>query len=54
MDKDDETEYQVLPPSAEKKYFRPGEVVTAERLNELIDAIDALEKRVKELEKNTK
>ena len=55
MNKDKETDDQILPPAMEKKkYFQAGDIVTAERLNELIDAIDSLEKRVKELEQSIK
>lgn len=55
MKKENETDVFIPPISVEKsKYFQTGEILTAERLNELIDAIDSLEERVKELEKTIK
>ena len=36
------------------KHFQPGELITAERLNEIIDAIETLQERIRKLEERNK
>jgi len=36
------------------KRFQPGDLVTAEHLNEIIDAIESLQERIKKLEERCK
>ncbi len=53
MKEESKTENPVPSLNTEKlKYFEAGDIVTAESLNALVDAIELLEKRVMELEKN--
>ena len=51
MKKENESMERVLSRRIQKiEHFQPGEFVTAERLNEIIDAIESLKERVKKLE----
>ena len=55
MKEEKKTDAYIPSPDVDKpKYFKPGGLVTAEHINELVDAIESLEKRVKELERSTR
>jgi len=55
MKKENEILGRVLSRGTQKiEHFQPGELVTAERLNEIIDAIELLKERVTKLEERCK